>query len=128
MSPSVPNMSMTAKIVHKEGLMFKSSPIFKDLEKVAKEQTESLTREKFKDELKDLKQDDKDSKGRRKQNKDPSIPEMRKTIQNMIFYFEKQCEKQMPTAYPLPGVAGDPKEGCSSYDEDRKIERKRKRK
>lgn len=141
MSKSVPQMSLTAKIMRNEGRAFRTSPIFKDLEKYPdddrlggsgkdKDKLSLMSKNEFDEKLDDLKEKDDEFKKKRKSKRDPSIDEIRKQIQNMVFYFEKKKEKDFPTAYPLPGAAGDDsddngeggnsKDKPNSYAEDRK--------
>lgn len=149
--PAIPSnfgstiLSVSSKIAAREGILFKRSPMYMKLKPTpppgmgnpqqgskGPNPDKALTKEDLEKHVEKLKEDEKKEKEKRKRKKDPTPKEIREHLQDIIYYRDKNMEKQYPSIYPLLGpLAGEDSDNdqkaSSSDDERHRTKKRRKR-
>ncbi len=118
-------LSVSKKIQLREGLCFRNSPLYRELQKQNKEAEESgggggsssggssssdystMTLNELKEQVKNELEKDEKMEKKRKRKKDPTVKEVREHLRTIAQYHEKEMEKSIPSIYPVLGVAGE---------------------
>ncbi len=103
-----PSLTITPKLQTKENLIFGGAPNFNELkndDRRSKTKMGSLSLE----ELKEIAQKEKEEQERIKKNKKkaPSVEEVRRYLKSISSYHKHEVEKELPSAYPVLGPAGE---------------------